>query len=133
LAHAHEFLLTAIRGDAKRFNDHSLMSWLQCDRGAHSAKPEQVRSFLQRASPGPYLEMFAQHGGIKSSEIFSRNLYRRQHDQARQTRSWLPPGAYRKFRQKQRDRQRGDAMMTAFVEQECAASKATATDISQTN
>lgn len=55
---SHEILLTAIRGDAKRFNDHSMQSWLQCDRGAHSAKPEQVRAMLQRASAGPYLEMF---------------------------------------------------------------------------
>lgn len=56
---SHEFLLTAIRGDAKRFNDRRLMSWLQCDRGIHSAKPEQVRSYIERASHGPYLEMFA--------------------------------------------------------------------------
>ncbi len=55
---SHEFLLTAIRGDAKRFNDRSLMSWLQCDRSAHSAKPELVRTMVERASPGPYLEMF---------------------------------------------------------------------------
>jgi N6-adenosine-specific RNA methylase IME4 len=55
---SHEFLLTAIRGDAKRFNDRSLKSWLECDRGAHSAKPEQVRSFIERASPGPFLELF---------------------------------------------------------------------------
>jgi N6-adenosine-specific RNA methylase IME4 len=60
---SHEFLLTAIRGDAKRFNDHSMTSWLEaswlkCDRGAHSAKPERVRSFIERASPGPRLELF---------------------------------------------------------------------------
>jgi N6-adenosine-specific RNA methylase IME4 len=59
---SHEFLLTAIRGDAKRFNDKSLKSWLECDRGVHSAKPEQVRHFIERASPGPYLEMFARSG-----------------------------------------------------------------------
>ncbi|MCP2134560.1 N6-adenosine-specific RNA methylase IME4 [Rhizobium sp. SLBN-94] len=59
---SHEFLLTAIRGDAKRFNDRSLMSWLQCERGVHSAKPEQVRHFIERASPGPFLEMFARSG-----------------------------------------------------------------------
>lgn len=59
---SHEFLLTAIRGNAKRFNDKSLMSWLECDRGLHSAKPEQVRHFIERASPGPYLEMFARSG-----------------------------------------------------------------------
>ena len=51
-------MLTAIRGDAKRFNDHCLRSWLQCERSAHSEKPEQVRSFIERASPGPYLELF---------------------------------------------------------------------------
>lgn len=55
---SHEILLTAIRGDAKRFSDKSLISWLECDRGAHSAKPEQVRAMIERASPGPYLELF---------------------------------------------------------------------------
>jgi N6-adenosine-specific RNA methylase IME4 len=55
---SHEFLLTAIRGNAKRFNDRTLRSWIEVNRGAHSAKPEQVRSMLMRASPGPYLEMF---------------------------------------------------------------------------
>ncbi len=55
---SHEYLLTAIRGTAKRFNDRSLKSWLECDRGEHSAKPEQVRHFIERASPGPYLELF---------------------------------------------------------------------------
>jgi len=38
---AHEILLTA---------------W---GRGRHSAKPEQVRAMIERASSGPYLEMFA--------------------------------------------------------------------------
>jgi N6-adenosine-specific RNA methylase IME4 len=56
---SHEFLLTGIRGDAKRFNDHSLKSWLECDRSRHSEKPFVVRDFIRRASPGPYLEMFA--------------------------------------------------------------------------
>lgn len=55
---SHEYLLTAIRGNAKRFNDRSLKSWLECDRGEHSAKPEQVRHFIERASPGPFLELF---------------------------------------------------------------------------
>jgi len=59
---SHEILLTAIRGNAKRFNDHSMMSWLQCERGLHSAKPEMVRHFIERASPGPYLELFARSG-----------------------------------------------------------------------
>lgn len=55
---SHEILLTAVRGDAKRFNDHSIMSWLHCGRGKHSAKPEKVREYIERASPGPYLELF---------------------------------------------------------------------------
>lgn len=55
---SHEFLLTAIRGDAKRFKDKSLKSWIEVDRGEHSQKPEQVRSMIERASPGPYLELF---------------------------------------------------------------------------
>lgn len=56
---SHEILLTAVRGDAKRFNDHSMMSWLECPRSAHSSKPEQIRTYIERASPGPYLELFA--------------------------------------------------------------------------
>ena len=56
---SHEFLLTAIRGQAKSFADKSLISWLKCGRGPHSSKPEQVRSMIERASPGPRLELFA--------------------------------------------------------------------------
>ncbi len=55
---SHELLLTAVRGDATRFNDHSLRSWGGFSRGAHSAKPEQLRTMIERASPGPYLELF---------------------------------------------------------------------------
>ena len=56
---SHEFLLTAIRGNAKRFSDRTLKSWLDCDRSRHSEKPFIVRDYIRRASPGPYLEMFA--------------------------------------------------------------------------
>jgi N6-adenosine-specific RNA methylase IME4 len=55
---SHEIMLTGVRGDAKRFNDHSMPSWLECARGPHSEKPEQVRALIERASPGPYLELF---------------------------------------------------------------------------
>ncbi len=58
---SHEFLLLGIRGDAKRFNNRSLMSWGQFDRSKHSAKPEQVRGYIEAASPGPYLEMFGRN------------------------------------------------------------------------
>lgn len=82
---SHEFLLTAVKGNATRFDDHSLMSWLICDRGKHSAKPEQVRSFIERASPGPYLELFSRRsedevpgwkvwGNGVDRNIFSRPL-----------------------------------------------------------
>ena len=56
---SHEFLLTAVRGDATRFADKSLKSWLECDRGPHSEKPEMVRTFIERASPAPRIELFA--------------------------------------------------------------------------
>jgi N6-adenosine-specific RNA methylase IME4 len=56
---AHEFLLTGVRGGATRFNDRTLKSWLDCKRGKHSRKPYEVRDFIERASPGPWLEMFA--------------------------------------------------------------------------
>ena len=55
---SHEYLLTAVRGDAKSFADHSLKSWAEIDRGEHSAKPEQLRTMIERASPPPYLELF---------------------------------------------------------------------------
>jgi N6-adenosine-specific RNA methylase IME4 len=74
---SHEFLLTAIRGNAKRFRDKSLKSWLECDRGKHSAKPEQMRSYIERASPGPFLELFGRSpatGWTVFGDQISRNL-----------------------------------------------------------
>ncbi len=56
---SHEFLLTAIRGDAKRFSRKDLRSWVTHPRGRHSAKPEQVRDWIAAASPTPRLELFA--------------------------------------------------------------------------
>lgn len=55
---SHEFLLLGIRGNAKRFNDKSLKSWSELPRGRHSSKPEAVRGYIERASDGPYLELF---------------------------------------------------------------------------
>ena len=55
---SHEMLLTAARGNASgRFVD-DIPSYILCARGAHSAKPEQVRHFIERSTAGPYLEMF---------------------------------------------------------------------------
>ena len=56
---SHEILLTAVRGDANHFLDHTLRSWIECNRSQHSSKPEQVRTMLRCASPAPYLELFA--------------------------------------------------------------------------
>lgn len=55
---SHELLLTAIRGNAKRFADKNLKSWLECGRGRHSEKPDRVAEMLEAASPGPRLELF---------------------------------------------------------------------------
>lgn len=55
---SHEILLLGIRGNAKRFNDRSLKSWGEFDRGPHSAKPEAIRGMVEKASSGPYLELF---------------------------------------------------------------------------
>ena len=55
---SHEFLILGVRGGARTFKDKSLMSWMALDRTDHSRKPEPVRMMIERASPGPYLELF---------------------------------------------------------------------------
>lgn len=54
---SHEFLLLGVKGSLT-FADHSLISWAEAKRTRHSAKPEAVRQFIERASPPPYLELF---------------------------------------------------------------------------
>lgn len=54
---SHEFMLFGVRGKAP-FADRALKSWAEIPRGAHSAKPEQVRGMIERASPSPRLELF---------------------------------------------------------------------------
>jgi N6-adenosine-specific RNA methylase IME4 len=56
---SHEILLTAVRSESDRFDDLSLRSWIAAPRGHHSEKPDVIREFLERASPGPRLEIFA--------------------------------------------------------------------------
>ncbi len=73
---SHEFLLFGVRGSAP-FRDRGLMSWLECERGKHSQKPDQVRGFIERASPGPYLELFgrlAVHNWLVWGNEVSRDL-----------------------------------------------------------
>lgn len=55
---SHEFLLLGVRGSAS-FADRSLMSWGQFARRKHSAKPEEIRQLIERASSGPRIELFA--------------------------------------------------------------------------
>jgi N6-adenosine-specific RNA methylase IME4 len=75
---SHEFLLTAVRGPNRSFRDHGLQSYKVLgeggagdsfldtsmpsfrviERGQHSAKPYEVRRMVERASPGPWLELF---------------------------------------------------------------------------
>ncbi len=56
---AHEIMLTAVRSENDHFDDLGLRSWIEAPRGPHSEKPDVVRGMLERASPGPRLEMFA--------------------------------------------------------------------------
>lgn len=61
---SHEFMLFGIRGTAP-FRDRGLKSWIEVERGKHSAKPDQVRRLIEKASPSPYLELFGrrpEHG-----------------------------------------------------------------------
>lgn len=55
---SHEILLLGIRGTALTFKHKGLRSWFVCKRGRHSSKPEQVRHYIEQASPGPFLEVF---------------------------------------------------------------------------
>jgi len=54
---SHEFMLFGLRGK-KPFKSRSEMSWGKYNRTIHSAKPEEVRSKIERVSDGPYLELF---------------------------------------------------------------------------
>ena len=54
---AAEYLLLGVRG-ACPVRDNTIKNWVCVDRGAHSAKPEQIRRLVERVSPPPYLELF---------------------------------------------------------------------------
>jgi N6-adenosine-specific RNA methylase IME4 len=56
---SHEILVTAVRTENDHFDDHWLRSWIAAPRGRHSEKPDAIRDMLERASPGPRLEIFA--------------------------------------------------------------------------
>ena len=53
-----ELVLFGVKGDL-RTQDRAIMNWFEARRGKHSAKPESFYDMVMKASPGPYLEMFA--------------------------------------------------------------------------
>lgn len=74
---SHELLLFGKRGSAP-FRCRSLRSWGEHRRGRHSAKPEAIRDLVERASPGPYLELFgrrAVHGWTVWGNQVERDLF----------------------------------------------------------
>jgi len=54
---SHEIMLLAVKGGQTALS-RSEKSWIECKRGAHSAKPEIVRHSIEKLSPGPFLELF---------------------------------------------------------------------------
>lgn len=55
---SHELLLLGVRGSAP-FLEKGYRSWIEAPRQRHSEKPEAVRSMIEKASAGPWLELFA--------------------------------------------------------------------------
>ena len=53
-----ELVLFGIRGEM-RTQDMGIMNYFEARRGKHSAKPQKFYDLVAKASPGPYLEMFA--------------------------------------------------------------------------
>jgi N6-adenosine-specific RNA methylase IME4 len=43
----------------RHFDDNSISSMLRVQRRGHSEKPDEVHDIVQRATAGPYLELFA--------------------------------------------------------------------------
>jgi N6-adenosine-specific RNA methylase IME4 len=74
---SHEFMLLGTRGEAP-FRSKSLKSWGEYRRAKHSAKPEEVRALIMRASPGPYLELFGrrkvEHWSVWGNQIDMRDM-----------------------------------------------------------
>lgn len=54
---SHEFLLLGVRGRLT-FRDQTLGSWVLAPRSTHSRKPGNIRTLVERVSPGPYLELY---------------------------------------------------------------------------
>ena len=70
----HELLLLGLRGNAGGFVDKTLVSHLVAPPGRHSEKPEAVREMIERAVPGPYLELFARSRRDQWDVVWSDNI-----------------------------------------------------------
>lgn len=57
---SHEFLLLGTRGDLPLM-ESSLPSWFHCDREPNGCPSPRIRDLIERASPGPYLELFGRY------------------------------------------------------------------------
>jgi N6-adenosine-specific RNA methylase IME4 len=74
---SHEFLLFGIRGSLT-FRENTLHSWLSAPRTRHSKKPCAIRLLVERASPGPYLELFGREELPNSAwTVFGNEIARR--------------------------------------------------------
>jgi N6-adenosine-specific RNA methylase IME4 len=77
---SHEILLLGKRGNAKWIN-RALKSWGQFERTKHSAKPEQIRTMIESACDGPYLELFGRrpaNGWVVWGNQIEQSLFHQQ-------------------------------------------------------
>lgn len=74
---SHEFLMIAVRGNAKSFIKKNVMSWFEHPRTKHSAKPDYWRRVIQENSPGPYLELFGREQ-IPGWTVFGNQINQQQ-------------------------------------------------------
>jgi N6-adenosine-specific RNA methylase IME4 len=56
---SHEHVLFGVRGTAGRTQDKTLRSWFEAPREKHSRKPLAFYDLVEKASPGPYVDVFA--------------------------------------------------------------------------
>ena len=69
---SHEIMITGVKGGLTA-NSKAEMSWVECKRGRHSSKPDQVRDSIMRLSPGPYLELFGRRT-VKDWVVFGNQI-----------------------------------------------------------
>jgi N6-adenosine-specific RNA methylase IME4 len=75
---SHEILVLGVKGEHVTFRHQGLKSWFECGRGTHSDKPDQVRHWIEQASPGPFLELFGRRpapGWTVFGDRIERNLF----------------------------------------------------------